>query len=81
MSAEDVDDVVVGTVLAPGAVRANECRMAMFLAGFPRKVSVRTVNRQCSSGLQAIADVAAAIQAGCVDDTSFFFGGGGGGKN
>lgn len=28
---------------------------------------VRTVNRQCSSGLQAVADVAAAIKAGFYD--------------
>jgi acetyl-CoA acetyltransferase len=30
----------------------------------PDTVPVRTVNRQCSSGLQAIADVAASIKAG-----------------
>jgi acetyl-CoA acetyltransferase len=30
-------------------------------------VPVRTVNRQCSSGLQAVADVAAAIKAGFYD--------------
>lgn len=30
-------------------------------------VPVRTVNRQCSSGLQAVADVAAAIRAGFYD--------------
>ena len=39
----------------------------MFLAGFPVKVPVRTVNRQCSSGLQACADVASAIKAGYYD--------------
>lgn len=36
----------------------------MFLAGIPETVPVRTVNRQCSSGLQAVADVAAAIRSG-----------------
>ena len=30
-------------------------------------MAVRTVNRQCSSGLQAVADVAAAIKAGFYD--------------
>lgn len=30
-------------------------------------VPVRTVNRQCSSGLQAVADVAASIKAGFYD--------------
>ncbi|CAI6008227.1 unnamed protein product [Closterium sp. NIES-65] len=38
--------------------------MAALFAGFPDTVPVRTVNRQCSSGLQAVADVAASIKAG-----------------
>ncbi|XP_073012427.1 3-ketoacyl-CoA thiolase 2, peroxisomal-like [Typha latifolia] len=63
----EVGDIVVGSVLAPGAQRANECRMAAFYAGFPDTVPIRTVNRQCSSGLQAVADVAAAIKAGFYD--------------
>ncbi|KAK8711687.1 hypothetical protein V6N13_146960 [Hibiscus sabdariffa] len=63
----EVGDIVVGTVLAPGALRATECRMAAFYAGFPDTVPIRTVNRQCSSGLQAVADVAAGIKAGFYD--------------
>uniref|UniRef100_A0A7N0V4Y3 acetyl-CoA C-acyltransferase n=1 Tax=Kalanchoe fedtschenkoi TaxID=63787 RepID=A0A7N0V4Y3_KALFE len=63
----EVGDIVVGTVLAPGSQRASECRMAAFYAGFPEIVPLRTVNRQCSSGLQAVADVAAAIKAGFYD--------------
>ncbi|XP_060676391.1 3-ketoacyl CoA thiolase 1, peroxisomal isoform X2 [Ziziphus jujuba] len=60
----EVGDIVVGTVLAPGSLRAIECRMAAIYAGFPDTVPIRTVNRQCSSGLQAVADVAAYIKAG-----------------
>ncbi|XP_022159108.1 3-ketoacyl-CoA thiolase 2, peroxisomal-like [Momordica charantia] len=67
LNAGEVGDIVVGTVLAPGSLRASECRMAAFYAGFPETVSIRTVNRQCSSGLQAVADVAAAIKAGFYD--------------
>ncbi|XP_050239114.1 3-ketoacyl-CoA thiolase 2, peroxisomal [Quercus robur] len=63
----EVGDIVVGTVLGPGSQRATECRMAAFYAGFPETVPIRTVNRQCSSGLQAVADVAAAIRAGFYD--------------
>ncbi|XP_042400262.1 3-ketoacyl-CoA thiolase 1, peroxisomal-like [Zingiber officinale] len=63
----EVRDIVVGTVLAPGSQRAIECRMAAFYAGFPDTVPIRTVNRQCSSGLQAVADVAAYIKAGFYD--------------
>lgn len=37
-------------------------------------VPIRTVNRQCSSGLQAVADVAAAIRAGFYDIGNYFFG-------
>lgn len=57
-------DIVVGSVLGPSSQRANEARIASFFAGIPEEVPVRTVNRQCSSGLQAVADVAAAIRAG-----------------
>ncbi|KDP26413.1 hypothetical protein JCGZ_17571 [Jatropha curcas] len=63
----EVGDIVVGTVLAPGSLRAIECRMGAFYAGFPETVPIRTVNRQCSSGLQAVADVAASIKAGFYD--------------
>ncbi|XXG90591.1 hypothetical protein AAC387_Pa12g2320 [Persea americana] len=63
----EVGDIVVGTVLPPGSQRARECRMAAFYAGFPETVPIRTVNRQCSSGLQAVADVAASIKAGFYD--------------
>ncbi|XP_042063604.1 3-ketoacyl CoA thiolase 1, peroxisomal-like [Salvia splendens] len=63
----EIGDIVVGTVLAPGSQRAIECRMAAFYAGFPDSVPLRTVNRQCSSGLQAVADVAAFIKAGYYD--------------
>ncbi|CAH8278931.1 unnamed protein product [Arabidopsis lyrata] len=63
----EVGDIVVGTVIAPGSQRAMECRVAAYFAGFPDTVPVRTVNRQCSSGLQAVADVAASIRAGYYD--------------
>lgn len=62
-----IDDIVVGTVLGNGSQRANECRMGAFLAGIPETVPIHTVNRQCSSGLQAIAHVAANIKAGYYD--------------
>ncbi|CAL0324425.1 unnamed protein product [Lupinus luteus] len=63
----EVGDIIVGTVLGPGSERAIECKMAAFYAGFPATVPLRTVNRQCSSGLQAVADVAAYIKSGAYD--------------
>jgi hypothetical protein len=62
---EDLGDIRVGNVLpANGAIFA---RMAQFEAGIPYTVPLATVNRQCSSGLQAIADVAAMIKAGHIE--------------
>jgi len=61
---EQYGDVVIGTVLPPGGQGATEVRVASLLAGLPDVVPVTTVNRQCSSGLQAIANVAGAIKAG-----------------
>ncbi|KEY69142.1 hypothetical protein S7711_04925 [Stachybotrys chartarum IBT 7711] len=61
-----VEDVCVGTVLAPGG-GATEMRAASLVAGFPETTAVRTLNRQCSSGLQACVDVANQIKAGMID--------------
>ncbi|KAL7803354.1 Thiolase, N-terminal domain-containing protein [Trichoderma aethiopicum] len=61
-----VEDIAVGTVLAPGG-GATEMRAAAFVAGFPEDTAVRTLNRQCSSGLQACIDVANQIRTGMID--------------
>lgn len=62
-----IGDICVGTVLGGGSQRANACRIASFFAGIPETVPVHIINRQCSSGLQAIAHVAANIKAGHYD--------------
>ncbi|CAO3671909.1 unnamed protein product [Rhizopus stolonifer] len=61
-----VNDIVVGNVLPPGGGATN-ARMATLYAGFPENSAVNTVNRQCSSGLQAVVQVATAIQAGLIE--------------
>jgi acetyl-CoA acyltransferase 1 len=61
-----VEDIVVGTVLAPGG-GATEMRAAALVAGFPESTAVRTLNRQCSSGLQACVDIANQIRAGMIE--------------
>ncbi|CAK0784137.1 3-ketoacyl-CoA thiolase 2, peroxisomal [Coccomyxa viridis] len=63
----DIGDIVMGSVLGDSSQRAIQVRIAGLLAGIPDNVPVHTVNRQCSSGLQAIASVAASIQAGYYD--------------
>lgn len=64
LSPADVGDVVMGTVLPRGDSGAVQTRVAAILAGLPEMVPVRTANRLCSSGLQAIADAAAAVARG-----------------
>jgi acetyl-CoA acyltransferase len=64
---EDVDDVIVGCAFPEGEQGMNVGRMAALRAGLPIAVPGRTVNRFCSSGLQTIADGAAAILAGMAD--------------
>jgi acetyl-CoA acyltransferase 1 len=61
-----VEDIAVGSVLAPGG-GATEFRAAALAAGFPVTAAVRSLNRQCSSGLQACVDIANAIQSGMID--------------
>jgi len=58
--------VAVGSVLAPGG-GATEYRAAALVAGFPETTAVKSLNRQCSSGLQACADIANAIRSGMIE--------------
>lgn len=61
-----VEDIAVGSVLAPGG-GATEFRAAALVAGFPESTALKTLNRQCSSGLQACVDIANAISAGMIE--------------
>jgi len=63
---KQVQDIAVGWVLAPGG-GATQARMAQFLSGFGEETPIHTLNRQCSSGLQAVAEIAASIKAGYID--------------
>ncbi|KAM9601684.1 3-ketoacyl-CoA thiolase, peroxisomal isoform 2-T2 [Trichechus inunguis] len=56
----------VGNVLQPGA-GALMARIAQFLSDIPETVPLSTVNRQCSSGLQAVANIAGGIRNGSYD--------------
>mmetsp|Transcript_90715 Transcript_90715/g.228659 ORF Transcript_90715/g.228659 Transcript_90715/m.228659 type:complete len:432 (-) Transcript_90715:370-1665(-) len=61
-----IGDCHIGNVLQPTAGAATS-RMAQFLGDLPCEVPVAAVNRQCSSGLQAVANIAASIRAGVID--------------
>eukprot|EP00581_Thalassiosira_minuscula_P010731 CAMPEP_0183726480 /NCGR_PEP_ID=MMETSP0737-20130205/23346_1 /TAXON_ID=385413 /ORGANISM="Thalassiosira miniscula, Strain CCMP1093" /LENGTH=400 /DNA_ID=CAMNT_0025957839 /DNA_START=121 /DNA_END=1319 /DNA_ORIENTATION=- len=63
---ESVQDICVGNVLSPPTA-AVSFRMAALASDIPHTTSLSTVNRQCSSGLQAIANIAHAIQCGSIN--------------
>ncbi|KAF8232211.1 thiolase [Tricholoma matsutake] len=61
-----IEDVAVGTVLQAGG-GAGASRMAALHAGIPYTASVNTVNRQCSSGLSGVNQIANQIISGQID--------------
>jgi len=65
LDTSQVQDICVGSVLCP-ASGAVAMRMAQLSAGFPSSVPIHLVNRQCSSGLQAVAIIADAIANGTI---------------
>lgn len=54
VEAAEIEDCIVGTVLAAGTAGMNIARNAAWAAGLPDSVAAQTVDRQCSSGLMAI---------------------------
>ena len=62
-----VDDVVIGCAMPEGEAGGNMARQSALRAGLPDSVSAMTINRFCSSGLQAIALAADRIRAGGAD--------------
>jgi acetyl-CoA acyltransferase len=64
VKAEDVEDVILGCSFPEGEQGLNVARNALLRAGLPYSVPGQTVNRFCSSGLQAIANAAEQIMVG-----------------
>jgi acetyl-CoA acyltransferase len=60
----EIDDVIVGCAMPEAEQGMNVARIASLRAGLPVEVSAMTINRFCSSGLQAIAMAAERIMAG-----------------
>ncbi len=67
LSASEVDDVILGCAMPEGEQGMNVARIAALRAGLPVETSAMTVNRFCSSGLQAIALAADRIRGGGAD--------------
>ena len=61
---KEIEDVILGCAMPEGEQGMNVARIAALRAGLPVDVSAMTINRFCSSGLQAIAMAAERIQAG-----------------
>lgn len=62
-----IDDVIVGCAMPEAEQGMNVARIGVLLAGLPNTVPGYTINRFCSSGLQAVADAAARIRVGDAD--------------
>ena len=62
----EIEDICVGNVLMPPSGFAA-MRMAQITAGIPESVSLHTINRQCASGLEAVAQIANAIATRQID--------------
>ena len=69
----EIEDAVIGTVLASGTAGMNVARNAVLAAGLPVTVAAQTLDRQCASGLMAIATAAKQIM---VDGMDVVLGGG-----
>ncbi len=67
---EMVEDLVMGCAMPEGDQGLNVARLIGLLAGLPQETSGVTVNRFCSSGLQAIANVAGGLAIGSYDIAS-----------
>jgi acetyl-CoA C-acetyltransferase len=69
----EIDDVLLGTALQEGATGGNIARQAALRAGLPVSVAAQSIDRQCASGLMAIATAAREI---IVDGADVTIGGG-----
>ncbi len=67
VKALDVEDLILGCAMPEGEQGLNIARVAGFLGGLPQEASGMTINRFCSSGLQALAIGAGAIATGSND--------------
>jgi acetyl-CoA acyltransferase len=61
---KEIEDVIVGCAMPEAEQGMNVARIASLRAGLPVETSAITINRFCSSGLQAIANAAERIMAG-----------------
>jgi acetyl-CoA acyltransferase len=59
-----IDDAIIGCAMPEGEQGMNVARIGLLLAGLPNVIAAQTINRFCSSGLQAVAMAADQIRLG-----------------
>jgi acetyl-CoA acyltransferase len=64
---EDVGDLIIGCAMPEGEQGMNVAKTIGTLAGLPNEVPALTVNRFCASGLQAVNNIAQAIEVGNIE--------------
>jgi acetyl-CoA acyltransferase len=62
-----IDDAIIGCAMPEGEQGMNVARIGVLLAGLPNTIAAQTINRFCSSGLQAVALAADQIRLGNAD--------------
>jgi acetyl-CoA acyltransferase len=62
-----IDDAIIGCAMPEGEQGMNVARIGLLLAGLPNVIAAQTINRFCSSGLQAVAMAADQIRLGNAD--------------
>ncbi|MED5016425.1 acetyl-CoA C-acetyltransferase [Paenibacillus chibensis] len=67
LNKEDVEDIIIGCAMPEGEQGLNFARIMSLYAGFPVTVPALTINRFCSSGLQAIAFAAERVMLGSAE--------------
>ncbi len=67
LNTKEIDDVILGCAMPEGEQGMNVARIAALRAGLPVETSAMTINRFCSSGLQAIALAAERIRSGSAE--------------
>jgi acetyl-CoA acyltransferase len=67
LKVEEIDDIVIGCAFPESDQGLNLARVLAMRAGFPFTIPGQTVNRFCSSGLQAIATAAYEIMVGAAE--------------
>jgi acetyl-CoA acyltransferase len=67
LAAAEVDDVILGCAMPEAEQGLNVARIASLRAGIPVSASAVTINRFCSSGLQAIAFASERVMCGSAD--------------